>query len=446
MNILAHIADRVIGRPLLLDPRKAELIASVLAERIGVESFAVDATSLPAGLTASLADRPAANRMIGEPVGAGRAELYRRANGVGIIPVVGTLVNRGVAIGEDSSGFTSYESIGVQIAAAVADPQVRAIMLDIDSGGGEATGMFALAQLIQGARAQKPITAVVDDMAASAAYGIASSATEIVVSPTSIAGSIGVVLMHLDKSAEMEMKGRKPTLIYAGAHKVDGNPFGPLSNAVRGDLQREVDTFYARFVDQVAAGRPKLTGEAIRATEARIFIGSEAIDVGLADRMGTFGETLARLSSAIIARTKTGDPLMSNDPNPDMIARAEHDAAITAARNEARAEGNAEGMAAGRAEGSASAIDRVRAILTCPEAEGRAAQAMVFALDSDMSPEIAAKALAASPAAAAAVPPLDARATGARVDSDHTPTPAQDVAPAWDRALRRAGAKLPATA
>ena len=385
--------------------------------------------------------------MIGEPVGRRpNAELYRRVNGVAVIPVIGTLVNRGVAIGEDSSGFTSYESIGVQIDGGGCRSASAGDHAGHRQRRRRGNRHVRACELLQAARAQKPITAVVDDMAASAAYGIASSATEIVVSPTSIAGSIGVVLMHLDKSAEMEMKGRKPTLIYAGAHKVDGNPFGPLSNAVRGDLQREVDTFYARFVDQVAAGRPKLTGEAIRATEARIFIGSEAIDVGLADRMGTFGETLARLSSAIIARTKTGDPLMSNDPNPDMIARAEHDAAITAARNEARAEGNAEGMAAGRAEGSASAIDRVRAILTCPEAEGRAAQAMVFALDSDMSPEIAAKALAASPAAAAAVPPLDARATGARVDSDHTPTPAQDVAPAWDRALRRAGAKLPATA
>ena len=72
-------------------------------------------------------------------------------------------------------------------------------------------------------------------MATSAAYGIAASATDIVVSPTSITGSIGVVLMHLDQSAELAMKGRKPTLIFAGAHKVDGHPFGPLSDNVRAD-------------------------------------------------------------------------------------------------------------------------------------------------------------------------------------------------------------------
>ena len=434
MNILARIADRVIGRPLLLHPAKAELIASILAERIGIDPIiSPDAwTKLAEGFTLPLSERPAANRMVGEPVGAGRSILYRRVDGVAVVPVVGTLVNRGVAIGEDSSGFTSYESIGVQLQAALADNQVGAILMDMDSGGGEATGMFGLTSLIRTARAQKPITAVVDDMAASAAYGLASAATEIVVSPTSITGSIGVVLMHLDTSAELAMKGRKPTLIYAGAHKVDAHPFGPLSENVRADLQREVDTFYARFVDQVAAGRPALTGDMIRATEARIFIGSEAIDRGLADRMDTFENTLARLSSAVRTRQQ-GSFRMSTQTQADMIARADHDAAIAAARTEARAEGETAGRTA--------AIDRVRAILTGPEAKGREAQAMVFALDSDMTPEVAAKALSASPAAAAR-PALDARGNAPLPNAPADTKP--DAAHAWDRSLRRAGAKLPA--
>lgn len=430
MNILARIADRVIGRPLLLHPAKAELIASVLADRIGIGAL-VDpaAAGLPAELTATLAERPAANRNIGEPVGVGRTLLYRRANGVGIIPVVGTLTNRGLAIGEDSSGFTSYESLGVQLAAAMADPQVQAVLLDMDSAGGEATGMFALAQSIRAARAQKPVTAVVSDMAASAAYGLASNATEVVVSPTSITGSIGVVMLHLDQSKEMEMKGRKPTMIFAGAHKVDANPFGPLSENVRADLQREVDTFYARFVDQVTAGRPALTGDKVRGTEARIFIGSEALDRGLADRMGTFDETLSRLTSAIRASTTTtgGGPIMSN--TPDTIPRAEHDAALAAARSE------------GQAQGRTAAIERVRAILTSPEAKGREGQAMVFALDCDMAPDIAAKALAASPAAAPGRPPLDAR-PNAPVPGGAPANDTRDARTSWDRSLKRMGAKV----
>jgi signal peptide peptidase SppA len=440
MNILARIADRVIGRPLMLHPAKAELIASILADRIGIEAF-IDprASTLPPELTTPLKERPAANRLVGEPVGMGRQELYRRVGGVGVIPVVGTLVNRGVAIGEDSSGFTSYEGLGAQIMAAMNDPQVQSILLDIDSPGGEATGMFALAQLIRNARAQKPITAVVDDMAASAAYGIASAATDIVVSPTSIAGSIGVVMMHLDQSAELQMKGRKPTLIFAGAHKVDGHPFGPLSANVRADLQREVDTFYSRFVEQVAAGRPKLTTDAIRATEARIYIGSEAIDVGLADRMGTFEDALTRMSSAVTARSKLGAPLMSQTPNPEMIARADHDAAVAAARTEGQTAGRTEGEASGRTQ----AVTRIRAILTCAEAEGRQAQALVFALDSDMSPEVAVKALAASPAATKSAPALGQRENPAHVPGGQGQT-RPDPSQAWDRSLKRAGAKLPA--
>jgi len=426
MNILARIADRVIGRPLLLHPAKAELIASVLADRIGIDAL-VDPALAPTELTAALTERPAANRMIGEPVGSGRNPLYRRANGVGIIPVVGTLVNRGLAVGEDSSGFTSYESIGVQLAAALADPKVQAILLDMDSPGGEATGMFSLAQSIRSARAQKPITAVVDDMATSAAYGLASSSTETVISPTSITGSIGVVLLHLDQSRELEMKGRKPTMIFAGAHKVDGNPFGPLSENVRADLQREVDTFYARFVDQVAAGRPALTTDKIRGTEARIFIGSEALDRGLADRMGTFDETLARLSSAISVNTTTtnGGPLMSNTP-ADTIPRAEHDAALAAARAE------------GERQGRTATAERIRAILTHAEAKGREGQAMVFAFDTDMAPEVAAKALAASPVAR---PALEARHNPPVPGGGPVNDP-RDTPKSWDRSLKRAGAKL----
>jgi signal peptide peptidase SppA len=428
MNILARIADRVIGRPLLLHPAKAELIASVLADRIGIGAL-VDpaAAGLPAELTAPLAERPAANRMIGEPIGGGRSVLYRRANGVGIIPVVGTLTNRGLAIGEDSSGFTSYESLGVQLAAAMADPQVQAVLLDMDSAGGEATGMFGLAQSIRAARAQKPVTAVVSDMAASAAYGLAASATDIVVSPTSITGSIGVVMLHLDQSRELEMKGRKPTMIFAGAHKVDGNPFGPLSENVRADLQREVDTFYARFVDQVSAGRPALTGDKVRGTEARIFIGSEALDRGLADRMGTFEETLTRMSSAINATsrpTTTGGPLMSNVP-ADTIPRAEHDAALAAAQAATRT----------------ATVERIRAILSHTEAKGREGQALVFALDTDMAPEVAAKALAASPLAPAARQPLDAR-PNPPVPGGAPANDTRDTRTSWDRSLKRMGAKL----
>ncbi|OYX97070.1 MAG: hypothetical protein B7Y80_21130, partial [Hyphomicrobium sp. 32-62-53] len=195
------------------------------------------------------------------------------------------------------SGLVSYEGLDALLREAEADPEIRAVVLDIDSPGGEATGMFTVAEQVRRLGAQKPVTAFVNDMAASAAYGIASAAHEIVVSPTSIVGSIGVVLTHMDRSAEMAKKGVKATLIYAGAHKVDGHPFGPLSESVQADLQAEVMAFYDQFVGLVARGRTGLTEAAIRGTEARTFIGQDAIARGLADRIASLDDVLISLSN-----------------------------------------------------------------------------------------------------------------------------------------------------
>jgi len=439
MNYLAHIADRVLGRPLLIHDDKLNLIVAALGDRIGVD-MAIDRTELAAIFTDARRNRPAASRMVGETVGSPRAPLYQRVGGVGIIPVVGSLVNRGVAIGEDSSGFTSYESLGTQLDAAMSDPLVRQIMLDIDSAGGEAAGLFSLTQMIRTARMQKPITAVVNDMAASAAYGIASAATEVVASPTSTVGHIGVVMMHLDRSEAMKMKGIKPTMVYAGAHKVDGHPFGPLSSEVQGDLQREVDSLYGLFVDQVAAGRPKLTTDAIKATEARSYLGAEAMARGLADRLGTFDETLARLMQSNRLNIQPGGRVVMTMQNNELIARADHEAAVAAARSEGHTAGHTAGRTEGEAAGRAQALARVQTILTCPEAEGRSAQAMVFALESDLAPEIAAKALAASPTVAAVVPALAARGNSAHVEAS-TEQPKQDSASMWNDVVAKVNAE-----
>jgi hypothetical protein len=135
--------------------------------------------------------------------------------------------------------------------------------------------MVALADAIRAARAEKPVIALVNDIAASAAYGIAAQANEVVISPTSVVGSIGVVLLHMDFSRELEKKGRKPTFIYAGAHKVDGNFLEPLSESVRADLQAEVDQ-YRRLRSAVAAGRGKLTEAAGQGNRSKIYLGAGA--------------------------------------------------------------------------------------------------------------------------------------------------------------------------
>lgn len=288
MTYLARIAERVLNRPLLLHPAKAEIIMGVLSGRIGVN-----------------APSPESNRLIGEPVGRGRAHLYNVVNGAAVITIEGSLVNRGAWVGADS-GLVSYEGIEAQILAALNDKNVTSIVLDVDSPGGEAAGMYALAAKIRAARSVKPVVALTNDMTASGAYGLSSQADLIMVSPTSVVGSIGVVLLHIDRSQEMAQLGRIPTLIHAGAHKVDANPFAPLSDEVKADLQAEVETFYDRFVEVVVAGRAgRLDEPAVRATEARTFIGDEAIRLGLADQVGGLAEAVAAAGELAARRKET---------------------------------------------------------------------------------------------------------------------------------------------
>ncbi|AZG78530.1 S49 family peptidase [Methylocystis rosea] len=226
---------------------------------------------------------------------------YRFRKGVALITVEGSLVNRGAYIGA-ASGLTSYEGVTAQFAAAAADPDVKTIMLDLDSPGGEAGGAFELADFVHAVAQEKPVVAIVNALAASAAYAMASGASRIITTPSGVSGSIGVVVLHLDQSKRLEKMGVVPTLIYAGGHKVDGNPFEPLPEDTRADLQAEVDQLYAMFVATVARGRSNLTEDAIRATEARTCLGAEAVEIGLADDVGTFVDIAEELQSSGMGR------------------------------------------------------------------------------------------------------------------------------------------------
>ena len=344
-HLLHLIADRALNRPLLISPQKAQVILSVLGGRIGVAA-------------------PEASRFEGEwesgadKKGRARTKPYKVAEGVAIITIVGSLVNRGAWIGA-SSGLTSYEGIGHQLKTALADDAVHSVILDLHSPGGEAVGAFETAAMVRALAAKKRTIAVVNGMAASAAYAIASGATEIVTTETGISGSIGVVLLHADYSRNLDREGITPTLIHAGAHKVDGNPFEPLSDEIKADLQAEVDGFYSAFLSAVAEGRGRrLTAAAARKTEARAMIGQAAVDAGLADRLGTFESALADLTG---------------DKNRPSSTPAKRNAAMSA-RNTPSAADERPDYEAGYAAGYAAANERIATVINAEGVKGRPAK------------------------------------------------------------------------
>ena len=283
-------------------------------------------------------------------------------NGVAIIPIHGSLINR---FGQCYGYVTGYNFIRRQRDAAMADPDVTAIVYDVNSGGGEAAGCFELADESFALRGTKPTISVVDSACYSAAYALASTSDQVVVTPTGGAGSVGVYTMHVDMSKMLENWGLEITLIHAGEHKVDGHPYAELPEEVRADMQKSVDATYNKFVESVARNR-NLSVEAVKDTQARCYSADDALALGLIDSVASPLEAIRAFlggpSEASNDET-TGDSLME--------------------LNEAK-----------QAE-----RQRVGAIIGHPNAKGREAMANHLALNTDMSVDDAAALLAVAPVA-----------------------------------------------
>jgi len=284
----AQIAQRAFNTPLMVDPAKALAFLSGLGPRITGQDITFAGVDLPAG-DIERAALPARASLFGSDLAQRHqrngTQPFAMIDGIAVIEIAGTLVHRGAWIGQ-SSGLTSYEGIAAQLQAAIADPGVRGIALDIDSFGGEVAGAFDLADRIRAARVQKPVHAFVVEHALSAGYVLASQADRIILPRTGAVGSIGVVALHTDMSGALDQKGIAVTLIHAGAHKVDANPYQPLPEAVHDQMQRELEVVRFLFAETVAAGRgDRLTHASALATEAAVFRGADAVAAGLADEL-----------------------------------------------------------------------------------------------------------------------------------------------------------------
>lgn len=271
---------------------------------------------------------------------------YVVRDGLLLVPVKGVLLNSFPY--QFGNWATGYEYIWKCVERGLADQNVRGIAFVIDSPGGMVAGNFDLVDRIYAGRAVKQMRAFASESAYSAAYSIASAAHKVIVSRTGGVGSIGVVTSHIDASKMMDEIGWKITFIYAGKHKVDGNPYEALPDDVKARIQARVDELYGVFVDTVARNR-NLDAAAVRATEALTYTATEAIEIKLADAVGSLDAALAEFA-AEIDNPDEGDETMTTLTVASV--KADH-AAIAAALI-------AEGKEAGKAEaktGEQTAID-----------------------------------------------------------------------------------------
>jgi len=272
----AHLAQRLFNRPLAIHPDKAEVIMAALGERLGITHMA----------------RASGESIIVQPLAMDDDDAYdysRRDSDAGydkvgpvaVIPVHGTLVQKLGSL-RPYSGMTGYDGIRQAFLTALDDPSVEAIMLDIDSPGGEVSGCFDLVDTIYEGRGRKPIWAILSDAAYSAAYAIASAADRIVVPRTGGVGSIGVICMHMDFSKALTSAGFQVTFITYGDRKADGHPEIPLSKEALERFQADIDTMGELFVNTVARNR-NIAASSMRDTQAVTYLGEQGVAQGLAD-------------------------------------------------------------------------------------------------------------------------------------------------------------------
>ncbi|WP_295852025.1 S49 family peptidase [uncultured Xylophilus sp.] len=407
-----HLAARVFNTPLLIHPQKLDAIVAGLGSRLLGASIEQAVAAL-AATAAGQGDQPVRPGMFSTRRGEQAERGYRIVDGVAVLNISGALVHRSQFLMADSSFLLGYNDLAADLEDAMDDSEVHAVLQVYDSPGGEAQGAFEYADRVFGLRGKKPLVAICDGMAASAAYLGASAADEVVATATGYAGSIGVVMRHVDLSRALANDGIAITHIYAGDHKVDGNPFEPLPSAVRADFQAEIDSLMGMFVSAVERNRG-ITADAIRRTQARCFQGVAGVGARLADRIATTDQLITELA-ALRARsfpagptarftanegasmsgiTPGGQPAASNAPATAPALTQEH-------VERARTEGHAAGVQAER--------ERASGIFAHEAATGRTALA-IQCVSTGLSVEQAGAILAASPAtpAAASTPAANA--------------------------------------
>lgn len=281
-RILAHVA----ASPWAIEPAKGQVIAEFLSRKAAGET--IPRAEVEVAMAAARDRRPK-----------GRS----RSGSVALVPLYGVMTQRSDLFTE-VSGLASTEAVGRQIDEAAADPAVEVVVIDIDSPGGQVYGTAELAAKVAAAASRKKVIAVANSLAASGAYYVAAQASEVIVTPSGQVGSIGVFRMHVDQSEALKQAGRVVTLVSAGERKTaayPGLPLGPLGLA---EIQNEIDDYYDQFVRAVARGRNATLTKVREGFGRGGMVRAEgAVREGMADRVATLGDVLARYGLSL---TDTG--------------------------------------------------------------------------------------------------------------------------------------------
>lgn len=279
-----------------------EIISSpwaILPERlpnvIGLLHDNQDKIKLELELIKNKDDIPEIKSQTNDPIRMVRPARIGRIGSAAIIPIDGTIMQQATPFME-FMGFVGADNVAAALRELAVDDSVKTIVLDINSPGGSAFGIRELAEEIMNIRNDKKVVAVANSIAASAALWIAAAATEFVVTPSGFVGSIGVFMRHDDHSESMKMMGINPTFISAGKFKVEGNPFEPLSDEAKAAIQILIDDNFKAFVGSVAKGRG-VSATVVRNDfgQGRVMVATEALKVGLVDRIATMNDTMIRV-------------------------------------------------------------------------------------------------------------------------------------------------------
>lgn len=371
------------NRPVALEPGYARVFFSALANRVGGIDRLIDVNGEVLDTNQMQLEASSFSRS--------RAEhrSYKLVDGIAVVPVDGSLTHKLGAL-HPYSGMTGYDGIHRKLTEAMSDPDVRGVMLDIDSPGGMVAGCFDLADIIARYRDMKPIWSLGYDMHCSAAQMIASACSHRLITQTGVAGSVGVIMAHANVEKMLAKQGTEITLITAGKHKADGNPYEALPEHVRDKWQKQLEATRLTFATK-AAGYMNIDVNQVLATEAETFEGEAAIEAGFANELVNGTDAIAVMSEHLNAQGKKIIDMGSSMTTEKDKTKPNATVAASGPADDGSQPGNVDLVANER--------DRIMGILDLDEAKGREATASELAKNPNMDIAAAKSILASIPLA-----------------------------------------------